>query len=195
MWKITSYMHLLIFPTLLIGGTSYLTNVFLHDRVNYDIPETFSVIKVREMGDININLTYDWKKTTLITKLNEEKIEDISYFKYRDKIFMISNNPQDYEIGLISKQIEDWIVYLYSHNLPYKQTSWTFLFETLKMGDIIISSGWKKLIVTNVKDIDVDWKKMKVEWIDKDSYLVYFTCFPNTDKKRRMFFFKEYVWN
>lgn len=195
MWKIISYLHLLIFPLLLIGWTMYLANVFLNDRVNYDIPETFSIVKVREQWNINVNLTYNGKETQLITKMNDEKLEDISYFTYNDKNFIISNNSQDFELWLVSKQVENWMVYLYSHNLPYKQTSWTYLFSTLKIGDSISSSSWKKFIVTNIKDVNIDGEKAKVEGIDKESHLVYFTCFPNTDKKRRMFFFKEVVWN
>jgi len=146
---------------------------------------------------INNNINID----LLINDINKDDYNednnfshmDIYKMEYKNKEFLISNNPKSYEYGFIAKDIKDNIMYLYSHNnYKFTENSGYFLYNNLKEGSIITFNDKYKYKVISTHEINYDNKEenkdIKIKkWVD----IIYFTCTPSWDNIRKIYQLKK----
>lgn len=186
-----------LFPTMEIVWifilTIYVSYIFIGDHFNLMFDQNFTIVKVVDYGKIGLTInSANWETRTIYKPIKEESLDDISYFTYKWKQFLISNNQDDFNIWLIAKTKDNnGVLNLFSHNFPNKVTSGTYFYNTWKVGDYVTASNWKSYVIYNYIDYKVS-DDTSIDYVKTpDLSFIYFTCLPNTVEFRRVYFFKE----
>jgi hypothetical protein len=191
MWKkalLNGFVYVWIFVLSL-----YISSFLIEENFNFLINQNFTIVKIKDYWKIWITINWkDWTERTIYKPVEETSIDDISYFTYNGKQFIVSNNADDFNIWLVSKvKDNNWVLNLYSHNFEKKDTSWAFFYNNWKVWDYITASNWKKYEIYKFNDFKIDKNKPLTYYKENNLSFIYFTCLPNTIEYRRVFFFRE----
>lgn len=126
---------------------------------------------------------------------NNENNDKWDFYKleFNDKSFLLSDDNKSYTYWFISKKIKNNVLYLYSHNsYKYTENSWYFLYNNLKLWDIIKFNDLIEYKVIYTELINFDDEKDKKINIKNNADIIYFTCTPKWWNIRKIYHLERY---
>jgi len=205
--KLGNISEIFVLLALFIISSFLIYNILLKIEINskigiiektiYDTPKIYIDWKELQLNIENSNIVNSKRKE--IKEMNSIEVpkninlKDFYKMTSKDKSFFLSNNENAYKYWFIAKQIKNNILYLYSHN-SYKQTenSGYYLYNNLKLNDIIIFNDDIKYKIVRTKLVDLDKNEdKKISIKNKDVNIIYFTCTPYWNNLRKVFFLQK----
>lgn len=174
----------------------YLSWTFLDKAFDLHFDPNFTVVKVHDTSSVKLSFgtgAGGEVREEVFKTVSVQTPEEMPYFQYGGRTYLISSDKDGFDVGLISKQVDrSGILSLYSHNYPNKETSGTRFYREWSVGTRLKGANGKTYEVFWQEDFRISAEKDPVK-IRKspDLSFIYFTCHPGTDKWRRVYGFRE----